>query len=58
MYADQWKKWVVEPGTMTASDPIDFWYENLYDIIIDTYSSNQQETVEIVLNAIGYQKQD
>ena len=52
MYADEWENWVVEPGTLKASDPIDFWSENLYDVIIDTYSTNQQETLRIVLDAI------
>jgi len=56
MYVDKWKEWVVAEGKATASDPIDFWREDLYDIVIDTYSSNQQETVELVLHAIGFEK--
>ena len=52
MYAQQWNDWVVAAGKATASDPIDFWRPDLYDIVIDTYSTNQQQTLEIVLNAI------
>ncbi len=52
MYKDQWNDWVVKTGKAKASDPIDFWLPDLYDIVIDTYSTNQQQTLEIVLNAI------
>lgn len=52
LYEQEWQEWVVKPGTLPASQPIDFWHENLYDIVIDTYSNNQQEVLEIVLNAI------
>ncbi len=52
MYHAEWQAWAVEPGTVKASDPIDFWRPDLYDVVIDTYSHNQQQTLEIVLNAI------
>lgn len=52
LYAKEWKEWVVDTGILPATAPIDFWHENLYDIVIDTYSHNQQEVIEIVLNAI------
>lgn len=52
MYAPEWHEWVVEAGKAKESDPIDFWHEGLYDIVIDTYSTNQQETLQIVLDAI------
>ena len=52
MYSDEWNKWVVAQGKVKQSDPIDFWREDLYDMIIDTYSANQQEVLKIVLNAI------
>ena len=52
MYATEWQEWVVETGIAQPSDPIDFWREDLYDIVIDTYSTNQQETLELVINAI------
>ncbi len=56
MYAEQWKEWVVATGTAKQSDPIDFWREDLYDLVIDTYSNNQQESLELVINAITSQK--
>ncbi len=52
LYKDQWQEWVVKPGTMSADDPIDFWRPELYDVVIDTYSHNQQETLQVVLDAI------
>lgn len=52
MYASQWQDWVVKPGTVSANDPIDFWRPDLYDLVIDTYSMNQVETLKAVLNAI------
>lgn len=52
MYAQEWQKWVVETGVMSANDPIDFWHPNLYDIVIDTYSVNKTQSVETVLDAI------
>lgn len=52
LYAKEWQEWVVKAGTLPATAPIDFWDENLYDIIIDTYSHNQHEVLKIVLDAI------
>ena len=52
MYSPEWQKWVVEAGTMSQDDPIDFWHPDLYDIVIDTYSTNQQQTLNTVLDAI------
>jgi len=34
----------------------DFWNPNLYDLVIDTYTSGPEETLEIALGAIGYHK--
>lgn len=52
MYKQEWEQWVVNTGKATASDPIDFWQANLYDIVIDTYSTNQTESLELVIHAI------
>lgn len=52
MYGSEWNQWLVETGKVQHSDPIDFWREDIYDIVIDTYSSNQQEVLATVLNAI------
>ncbi len=53
MYSEEWNEWVVKPGTLSANDPIDFWRQELYDVVIDTYSVNQQKALETVLNAIN-----
>lgn len=52
MYAAEWSEWVVTTGTVAANEPIDFWRPDLYDVVIDTYSHNQQETLAIILDAI------
>lgn len=52
MYAQEWNDWVVATGKAKPGDPIDFWQSNLYDIVIDTYSTNQKETLDLVLHAI------
>lgn len=52
MYAEEWRQWVVVPGKLKPADPIDFWVQDLYDIVIDTYSTNKEETLKIVLDAI------
>lgn len=52
MYKQEWNDWVVKAGKVTESDPIDFWRPDLYDCVIDTYSVNQQQALETVLNAI------
>lgn len=58
MYADQWKEWVVQTGNATADEKIDFWKPELYDMVIDTYSTNKQDTLDSVLNAIYDSRQD
>ncbi|OGJ37557.1 MAG: hypothetical protein A2383_00870 [Candidatus Pacebacteria bacterium RIFOXYB1_FULL_39_46] len=52
LYTKEWQKWVVEPGTLSANEPIDFWRPELYDVVIDTYSTNQDETLKQVLDAL------
>jgi cytidylate kinase len=52
MYAAEWQQFVVAAGKATASDPIDFWRPDLYDKVIDTYSTNQADALQAVLNAI------
>lgn len=58
MYKNEWQKWVVDPGTRKASDQIDFWHPDLYDLVIDTYSTNQQETLNLVVDAIEEKNKD
>lgn len=52
LYAKEWHDWVVTPGTLPQSAEIDFWAPDLYDVVIDTYSSSREETVEKVLEAL------
>ncbi len=34
----------------------DFWNPKLYDLVIDTFKNGPTETLNLVLNSIGYQK--
>lgn len=52
MYSQEWQDWVVKVGTMPASAEIDFWDPKLYDVVIDTYSHNQEAVLETVLSAL------
>jgi cytidylate kinase len=52
IYAKEWQEWVVEAGIFKKEDPIDFWVPDLYDIVIDTFSTNKKQALGIVLNAI------
>jgi cytidylate kinase len=53
MYAPEWQQWVVAPGTCQAEMAIDFWSPDLYDLVIDTYSINQEQSLQKVLDAIS-----
>lgn len=52
LYAPEWQKWVVEPGTIAAEAEIDFWRPDLYDLVVDTFSTDKDKTLELVLDAI------
>lgn len=52
MYAPEWNEWVVDAGKAKAGEPIDFWLPDLYDCVIDTYGTNQQQALEIVLEKL------
>jgi cytidylate kinase len=52
LYAEQWQQWVVAAGKMPAGEAINFWDPRLYDLAIDTYSSNKQETLQRVLDTL------
>lgn len=55
MYRDEWIKWVVQSGTLTTADPIDFWNPKLYDLVIDTYKLSREQSLQTVLDAIQAQ---
>ncbi len=52
LYKKEWEEWVVGTGLATKDEPINFWKENLYDLVIDTYGSNREETVQRVLSTL------
>ncbi|HQM15610.1 MAG TPA: AAA family ATPase [Candidatus Woesebacteria bacterium] len=52
MYRTQWEEWVVSKGLASPDEQIDFWKPDLYDVVIDTYSHNQKQTLQVVLDAI------
>lgn len=52
LYSAEWNEWLVKTGKVKQSDPIDFWREDLYDVVIDTYSVNQKEVLQTVIDAI------
>lgn len=52
MYAEEWRQFVIAPHHAQSDDPIDFWRPDLYDKVIDTYSTNQEDALRIVLDAI------
>lgn len=56
MYSKEWKEWVVNRGLSGDDKKIYFWYPQLYDLVLDTYSLNQEQTLNQVLEKLGYQE--
>lgn len=52
MYANEWQTWVVDRGVMRKDEAIDFWDPRLYDLVIDTYSHNKEDTLQMVLDKL------
>jgi len=52
LYAQEWREWVVDKGLYTKSEPVYFWHPKLYDLAIDTYTTNREETLNKVLEAL------
>jgi cytidylate kinase len=55
MYSTEWNEWVVQTGKAAEGERLNFWKPELYDLVIDTYSTNQAQTLQKVLNALGMQ---
>jgi cytidylate kinase len=53
MYAKEWQEWVIGTGKATATERINFWKPELYDVVIDTYSMNQEQTLQKVLEFLA-----
>jgi cytidylate kinase len=56
LYAKEWKKWVVDKGKAKASKPIFFWKDELYDLVIDTYSQSKEQALRTTLAFLGFSK--
>ncbi len=52
LYKKEWQQWVVENGPAANDDPIDFWRPDLYDIVIDTFSTTKKQALQTALNVI------
>jgi cytidylate kinase len=52
IYSQEWNDWVVDRGIVSEDEEIDFWRPDLYDVVIDTYSHNQQQALKAALDAI------
>ena len=53
MYNQEWQEWVVKTGKLTKDEPVFFWTPKIYDLSIDTYSHSRQQSLELVLKALG-----
>jgi len=47
---------VVDTGKVNKDEPIDFWRPDLYDVVVDTYSMNKEQTLKKVLDALKNKK--
>lgn len=56
MYHNEWQEWVVNRNILSATEPVDFWNPNLYDLVIDTYTENKEDVLKKVLNEIRKQQ--
>jgi cytidylate kinase len=56
LYGQQWQEWVVSTNRVPAASPIDFWHPNLYDVVIDTFSHDKDETAQLVLDTLQGKK--
>ncbi|NMC35896.1 AAA family ATPase [Candidatus Beckwithbacteria bacterium] len=54
-YAKEWQEWVVNRGLASNDKPIYFWYPQLYDVVLDTFSLSKEQTLQNVLDKLGYQ---
>jgi cytidylate kinase len=52
MYSEQWQEWLVKPGRVGADEAIDFWREDIYDLVLDTYSLTPAQSLERVLQTL------
>ena len=53
LYSQEWQDRVDAQGLAQAGEPLDFWKPELYDLVIDTYSTPKQDTLNSVLHKLG-----
>ncbi len=53
LYKKEWLEWVVDRGKCDLNRKINFWYPQLYDLVLDTYSLNKEQTLLNVLETMG-----
>lgn len=54
LYKNEWDRWIVKKNILSSQKEIWFWYEELYDLTIDTYKNSKQETLKRTLKKLGY----
>lgn len=54
LYSQEWHDWVVKAGKSAEDKPIYFWYPQLYDLVLDTFSLSKDQTLQNVLEKLGY----
>lgn len=54
IYKNEWQSWVVKRNIINNSKPIWFWYQELYDLTIDTYKHSREQTLKIALKTLGH----
>jgi len=52
LYAKEWQQWVVDKNICEPEEKIYFWEPKLYDLAIDTYTTNKEETLQKVLDKL------
>ena len=55
-YAKEWQEWVVDRNKADKDVPVYFWYPQLYDLVLDTFSLSSDQTLEQVLEKLGYRE--
>ncbi len=52
MYAKEWQEWVVDPGFVSVEKKAYYWYPEMYDLVIDTFTVSREEAYEMAMEAI------
>jgi len=52
MYAKEWEEWVVQSGIVDRGKKPYYWYPEMYDLVIDTFSASKEEAFRAAWKAI------